>query len=258
MFIGQTKILRELDYYIDAAKDGAAFNILLNARSGYGKTHLGISVVSNVATYQVILEQSAEAVLERIRKYNTRANLIDEVHLVQNIELLYPLMDSSRLFLVFATNMAVYLPEAFRRRCISLTFERYSKRELIQVARQRFDPSVDISMECCEEIVRASNYTPGNIVILCIRIQAVFRDRTRIDLEELKSVLVDVFNIQNGLDSRCREYLEVLRSIGGTSSLETISFILGISKETVKREIECVLLEKNLISITSKGRSLIC
>jgi len=60
------------------------------------------------------------------------------------------------------------------------------------------------------------------------------------------------------LDTLCRKYLEVLEDVGGTASIFLLKSILHIDDNTLKREIEPVLLKKGLIKITSKGRSLVC
>lgn len=253
-FIGQDRIIRELNFIIPLAKEGQSFNILFSARSGYGKTFLGLEVIRRVATNQVIISEDAESIIRRIEAGKTRANLIDEVHLVKNIELLYPMMDSKTLFLVFATNQSYDLPEAFHRRCIPLIFERYSLEELVEIARGNLQ-GLRVDKSCLDEIVRCSNYTPGNIHLLCLRLRTVFSGKGGFNLKELKDVLINIFNIVDGLDPRCREYLEVLEKIE-VASLETMAYVLGVSKYTVKMEVEGVLLSKGLIQITPKGRML--
>jgi len=253
-FIGQTKIIRELNYILDQARTGVPYNILFSARTGYGKTFLAMQAVSRVATYQIFIKEDANEIIRDILRQKTMSNLIDEIHLVRNIELLYPMMDEERYFLIFATNQSYALPEAFKRRCIPMMFEKYNKLELAHIASGRLQ-GLNIGVDCLDEIVRASNYTPGNIVILCIRLHAVFGPKGGFSVIELRDALVNIFNIQNGLDIRCREYLEVLERIGH-ASLDALSYIMGVNKDTVRDEIESVLLNKGLIQITSKGRSL--
>jgi len=254
-FIGQGKIIRELNFILDQARTGGNFNILLSARSGYGKTFLGLKVVSQVATYKILIEEDANKILSAIRSWNTRSNLIDEVHMVKNIELLYPMMDSGQYFLMFATNQSYELPEAFKRRCIQLIFEKYTKNELAQIAQNSLQ-GIGVDRACLDEIVRASNYTPGNIKLLCLRLRNVFGQKGAFSYIELKDTLVNIFNIKDGLDVRCREYLEILERMEFIS-LDSLSYILGVSKDTVKNEVESVLISKGLIQITSKGRSLV-
>jgi Holliday junction resolvasome RuvABC ATP-dependent DNA helicase subunit len=253
-FIGQTKIMTELNYIIPQARAGHNFNILLSARSGYGKTFLGLKVVAQVATYKILIEEDARKILGAINGWQTRANLIDEVHLVKNMEILYPMMDSDQYFLMFATNQSYELPEAFKRRCIQLVFEQYTKDELARIAADCLQ-GLSVDRASLDEIVRASNYTPGNIKLLCIRLRYVFAQRGGFSLHELTDTLNNIFNIKDGLDVRCREYLECLGRVP-VLSLDSLSYIMGVSKDTVKNEIESVLINKGLIKITSKGRSL--
>lgn len=253
-FVNQTKIVRELRYIIDQAKTGVPYNILFSARTGYGKTLLALQVVPKIANYQIFIKEDANEIIQAILSQRTMSNLIDEVHLVRNIELLYPMMDEGRYFFVFATNQSYDLPEAFRRRCIPMLFEKYNKFELAQIAKDHLQ-GLDIEAGCFNEIVRASNYTPGNIAILCYRLRTVFVLKGGFSLAELRDVLINLFNIQNGLDVRCREYLEILERLR-YASLDSLSYVMGVNKDTIRTEVENVLLSKGLIRVTSKGRSL--
>ncbi|MCJ7583339.1 MAG: hypothetical protein MUO30_01015 [Anaerolineales bacterium] len=254
-FIGQTKIIRELNYILDQARTGVPYNILFSARTGYGKTFLALQVVSKVATYQIFIKEDANEIIPSILHQKTMSNLIDEIHLVRNIELLYPMMDEMKYFLVFATNQSYELPEAFKRRCITMIFEKYNNRELAQIAEEHLQ-GLNVGAGCLDEVVRASNYTPGNIAIMCIRLRTVFGPKGGFNFGELRDALKNIFNIQDGLDVRCREYLNVLERMDH-ASLDALSSIMGVSKDTLKVEVESVLLSKGLIQVTSKGRSLV-
>jgi len=254
-FIGQSKIIKELNYIIPRARDqNIPYNILFSARTGYGKTFLGVQVVGRVAPYQILLNDDASVIATAIRSKRTRANLIDEAHIIRNMEVLYPLMDEGNYFMLFATNQSYELPEAFKRRCIPMVFDKYNKTELARIAHDRL-MGMRVDNTCLDEIVKASNYTPGNIIILCIRLRTVFESRGGFTLSQLNDCLVNVFNIQDGLDVRCREYLEVLGRLN-YASLDTLAYVMGVSKDIVKNEVENVLLAKGLVAITSKGRSL--
>jgi Holliday junction resolvasome RuvABC ATP-dependent DNA helicase subunit len=135
-----------------------------------------------------------------------------------------------------------------------MVFEKYNKNELAKIARDRL-LGLRVDDASLAEIVKASNYTPGNITLLCIRLRTVFESRGGFTVRELNDCLVNIFNIQDGLDVRCREYLEILERLR-TASLDTMAYVMGVSKDTVKNEVENVLLTKGLISITSKGRSI--
>lgn len=253
-FIGQSKIIVELNGILPLAKSGASFNILLEARSGYGKTFLGLQMVKRVAPWQIFSTEDAQKIVYSIESMKTRANLIDEVSYIKNLELFYPMMDAQQYFLVFATNQDYGLPEAFRRRCIQLIFSRYNMNELSQIAQGNMQ-DFNISRDCLEYVVKSANYTPGNVVLLCWRLRTHFHNHPDINLNELTDVITNIFDIKDGLDIRCREYLEILERLG-TASMETMAYTLNLPRDTIKKEIEGILLEKNLITISSKGRSL--
>jgi len=253
-FIGQSSVIRELNFLIPRATEGENYNILFSARTGYGKTFLALKVVSRVAPYHMFLTEDANEIVQRIRERTTRVNIVDEVQLLRNIELLYPIMDAGRHLLLFTTNQGYDLPEAFKRRCIPMLFGKYNKTELAKIAADRF-PDVELSKQCLDRIVSSSNYTPGNIVLLCIRLQAVFGGRRGFTVAELDDALINIFNIRNGLDVRCQEYMEILQRLGH-ASLDVLAYSMGVNKDTITTEVENVLLARNLIRITSKGRSL--
>jgi Holliday junction resolvasome RuvABC ATP-dependent DNA helicase subunit len=69
--------------------------------------------------------------------------------------------------------------------------------------------------------------------------------------------ILDMLGVYNlGYTNEDLRYLEILRD-RGTVSLRNLSSILQIDVNTIIREIEPFLIEKNHVEITSRGRRLV-
>src|SRR5574338_1060406 len=126
-FIGQEHITLQLGDilpYVYHYKDGV--NLLFRGPSGYGKTELAKKCAKFLVgdNYQFCLGDKF--------KFNreTWVHFIDEVHLLENPEVLYPVMDMGHYVFLFATNFDSILPEALTNRCKNFTFVEYSINEL--------------------------------------------------------------------------------------------------------------------------------
>ena len=255
MFIGQRHIIREVEILIPS---GDNVNLLLLGQTGQGKTLLGFKIAhytgqlfgykiadNNDEFYNIIFRESE----------HYRTIFIDEIHrLGYDVERLYELMDRRRNFFIFATNRPQELPEAFRSRVIELLFAKYSKEELREITRCYL--AISVADELLDMIIQAAEENPRRINQFCIRIGSIIRITGGILTKEtLKNIIVQYFNIVDGMNSMEREYLSLLERIG-TASLQTLTSSLGINKETIQTEIEPQLLFKGRIKITSKGREI--
>jgi Holliday junction resolvasome RuvABC ATP-dependent DNA helicase subunit len=257
-FVGQFHIMRQLRFILlDLYKNPAAScNILLSGPSGYGKTTMATEICTFLAYPK---EKDFEVYWANWTDYRfeKRVIFIDEIHKVPDLESLYGVMDSKKHVMVFATNQDGNLPEAFVNRCYRFDFTEYSDEELLVIARQSSNFSAPD--ESFMEVVNAGNRNPRIIKSLCSRLGSYFGQSPEINSQtaDFRRILEEVFDIQDGLDTLCRRYLEVLENVGGNASILLLKSLLHVDENTLKFQIEPVLLRKNLIRISSKGRSLI-
>jgi Holliday junction resolvasome RuvABC ATP-dependent DNA helicase subunit len=259
-FIGQNHIMKELKYILPKAYADNSFNInlMLKANSGYGKTEMGLKIgryIGGESFIYCLAEKDASLIALKISTLSKRVFFIDEVHLFTDPEPFYPLMDSKKYFFIFATNQSAKLKEPFENRCVNFLFESYSQEELRLITREKIPLCRNEPNNFIDLIIKAGEDNPRKISMICIRLNTIFNSIGIPNTEELKVVLEDILNIKEGLDIRERSYLSVLTEMD-TASLDTISSILGYSKDIIKYEIEPSLLYKKLITISSKGRTI--
>jgi Holliday junction resolvasome RuvABC ATP-dependent DNA helicase subunit len=257
-FIGQQSIIKEVDIIVQRAIDDEHFNIalLLTANSGLGKTNLGLRIANTISRGKFLYleaDETGEKVVRAINS-NNRVIFIDEIHLLKTPELLYPILDKEDKFIILSTNESSELKEPLRNRCINLIFAPYTEEELRQIVKQKLPEIQGKSNEYVDLIVKSAEENPRKITKLCIRLATITKiyqfPRT---VEELKLLLSEILNIKDGLNPQEQEYMKVLSRLG-MASLETLTSILGYSRNTIKYEIEPSLLYNKLIQITSKGR----
>ena len=252
-FIGQSRITMELDIILPQIKDNKLhMNFLFRGKSGYGKTLLGLKICSYLANsnYQYLIGDTVDGI-----DTSAKVIFIDEVHLLQIPEMLYKYLDKKEIVFIFATNEFADLKEPLVNRCTVYTYEDYTEEELLYMTKMYINND-EFSREMLQLVCESANKNPRKINNLCYRLNAISNKIPLNNLEELNYVIEKIIGIVDGLDPMCLRYLEILERLS-TSSLENISRICGISKTTIQQEIEPILLYKNLISITSKGRSII-
>jgi Holliday junction resolvasome RuvABC ATP-dependent DNA helicase subunit len=252
-FHGQIRIFSELEYLIPAMREGQNLNILIRAPSGYGKTKLAVHIALSVD------ENNCELFLanERFEEFSSekRIIIIDEVHLITNPEFLYPHMDSGKHIFILCSNEFGQLKEPLSNRCIDLTFDLYSDQEIGEIIFEDFQRnSFTLSDPFVIEVVRNSNGIPRTARNLVKTLSMIFKIKGVPDsIESLQDILRNTLQLEDGLNPLHRRYLDYIQKVE-RASLDTLIFATRLDKSTILREIEPVLINKNLIRITSRGR----
>lgn len=253
IFLGQRTIMKQLDRYLPYLYENkeASMSFLLRAPSGWGKTRMAFMMCNYLTggKYEYYLGDKVPS------RFQERVVFIDEIHLLKTPEILYPLIDSGNHVFVFATNEVSLLAEALTNRCTNLYFEPYSNDELREIAHINLNQR--LRGELLDYLIEVSASNPRVLKGYCSKINIINRNLTNSTLVEFKAFMKEVFGIKDGLDEMCSRYLETLRSLGGRASIGTIATQLRVDENSIKFYIEPVLLFKNLIQISSKGRILI-
>lgn len=254
-FIGQEHITLQLGDilpYIYHNKQG--ISLLFRGPSGYGKTELAKKCC------QFLVGDNFIYSLGNKPKFNNNAwvHFIDEIHLIENPEVLYPIIDSNRYVFVFATNFDSILPEALTNRCKNYTFVEYSTKELIDIfnVHSKFTYPENVILH----IIDIAGRNPRIIVKTFIdTLKMHYRKQENIpnDEQEIIQTINRLFGIEGGLDRISRGYIEVLQRLGGRASIDVLSNALHLDKNTIKYQIEPALIYKKLINVTSRGREII-
>lgn len=256
-FIGQKHIMRELYPILrELYERDVGVNFLLRGPSGYGKTTMALSICEFLAgkNFRVYWANPRMKVEDLV--FDKRVVFIDEIHKFPDHESLYAIMDSGKHVLVFATNQDSVLPEAFSNRCYKYIFDDYSDEALILIAMESADFST--SDENFLHIIEAGNRNPRIIKQLIDKFGFYFKQFPNVNprTADYKKILEEVFSIQDGLDTLCRRYMEVLQDVGGVASLSLLKNILHVDEGTLTDSVEPVLIRKKLVRITKKGRTI--
>lgn len=249
-FIGQYHIMQQLQLLLPKLyEEKGSANILLRGPSGWGKTRMALKICNYLTdrNFQYVIGDRAP-----IRK-DIWVHLVDEVHIIEKPEYLYPLMDSGKYVFVFTTNDVNVVPEALSNRCFDYIFEPYTIEQLRLIAGENL--CRQLPSNCLDMLIDASGNNPRILIALVNQINLYqIRKKEIHDVKTMEQVLKNHLGIVNGLDTMCQRYLDALKSVGGKAGLDTLSIMLHINKDSIRFNIEPILLNKKLIQISSKGR----
>lgn len=255
-FTGQKHIMNQLKDILPylMQNPSAGMNMLMRGPSGWGKTRMSLLVCNFLAggNFEYCLGDKLTF------NEDLRVHFIDEVHLIEHPEVLYPLMDSGRYVIVIATNDVATLPEALSNRCVEFIFNNYTLLELREISTPMLQGK--LSTEFLDYVIESGGFNPRIIKSLINRLNIVIANRPGIldglNLDQFKELLHELFGIRDGLDIMCTRYMDALRGLGGTASLQTLAAFTHIDQNTLRYFAEPILLYKKLIKISSKGRSI--
>jgi Holliday junction DNA helicase RuvB len=252
--IGQRNLLVEMERILrDIIERDRNHNIILIGGSGMGKSHI-IKIVANILGVRNCLSYYSDR-FNRIDD-DIRFHIIDEVHMLQIPEVLYPLMDSNNYTFILATNEYGGIKEPLLNRCITLPLESYNINDMLEMAKLYLSKEgFYLGEKMNDSIAAVSRDNPRRLIEIVIRLSLIFRDiGTPNTVDELDYLLMSLGVDKNtGMTYWDKEYLKFLKKVS-TASLSTISSVLGIDKSFILKYIEPYLLKNGYIQITSRGR----
>ena len=288
-FIGQEKIVENLNIFINAAKKRSEplDHVILSGPPGLGKTCLAEVIANELGVNFKITSGPAidragdlAAILTNLEKFDVL--FIDEMHRLNRAveEVLYPVMEDYKLDIIIgkgpsarsiridispftiigATTRIGLIAAPLRDRFgVNLRLDYYCPESIMKIIKRSADIlNMKITSSGAEEIAKRSRGTPriANRLLKRVRDYALmYGDGTvtgKIADNSLKKLDIDVL----GLDLIDKKILNTIvkKFDGGPVGVSTIAVSIGEEIDTIEDVYEPYLLQLGFIKRTAKGR----
>ncbi|OIP59102.1 MAG: Holliday junction branch migration DNA helicase RuvB [Candidatus Moranbacteria bacterium CG_4_10_14_3_um_filter_45_9] len=288
-YVGQEKIKRHLDIFIQAAKkrEESIDHILLYGSAGLGKTTLAHIIAKEMG---VNIKITSGPAIEKVGDLGSiLTNLddgdvlfIDEIHRLNKMieEVLYPAMEDYKLDIIIgkgpaartiqldlphftligATTRLGSLSNPLRNRFGSThRLEFYTPEEIKKIVKRSSGIlNIGLDEEGAKEIAQSSRQTPrvANRILKRVRDYAQTKDFPTITGDIAREAL-HLYEIDHlGLEPTDRHILETIikKFKGGPAGLQAISSVTGEEIQTIEDVVEPYLLQLGFLARTPRGR----
>jgi holliday junction DNA helicase RuvB len=288
-FIGQTKIIDNLQVFIQSAKmrKKPLDHVLLAGPPGLGKTTLAFITAKELgvnikATSAPIIDKTGDMASILTGLEPNDVLFIDEIHRLSPAieEILYPAMedrsidiiigqgigaksikiDLAPFTLIGATTRTGLLTSALRDRFgIPLRLNYYEQEDLQQIVKRSVKILHSrINDDAAMELARRSRKTPRIVNRLLMRVAdfALVQGLDGIDIKITKYALEKLDIDELGLDEMDRKILKTIieNYDGGPVGLKTIAISVGEETDTLEDFYEPYLVQTGLLKRTPRGR----